>query len=142
MFINNRRFNNNREGYVPDRGGKGERSRIEWFLFAHYLLNRFASGKISKKEKQLLSLWDPSLEEQLSVSPNEKDEKDAEKKIYRKISEYFSSIHTNDNESIPVQPEKKSKSGILSSFPVIMIIILVAGFGMYFVFNIFISSID
>ncbi|WP_352423738.1 FecR domain-containing protein [Proteiniphilum sp.] len=126
---------NNREGYMPDRGGKDERSRIEWFLFVHQLLDRFESGKASKKEKQFLSLWNPLLKEQLSVLPDGKEEKDAERKIYRKISEHFPSVVTDSNESIPVQSGRSAKPSILLSFPVIMIIILLAGFGMYFGFN-------
>jgi hypothetical protein len=131
---------NNREEYMPDRGRKDERSRIEWFLFVHQLLDRFESGKASKKEKQFLSLWDPLLEEQLSVLPDEKKEPDEKEedagiKIYRKISQRFSSIHTNDNQPTPVQPGQSAKPTILSNFPVIMIIILLVGFGMYFVFN-------
>ncbi|SFL54419.1 hypothetical protein [Proteiniphilum acetatigenes] len=50
------------------RIGKGERSRIAWFLFVHELLNRFESGKISKKEKQPVSLWVPLPEGDLTTS--------------------------------------------------------------------------
>lgn len=127
--------NNNRERYIPDREGKDERSRVEWFLFVHQLLDRFDSGKTSKREKQLLSSWVPLMEGQSPVSPNEKEEKDAERKIYRKISEHFSFVATVSNEPIPVQPEKNARSGILGNFPVVVLIIIVAGMGMYVLFN-------
>lgn len=110
LFIFNYRvminIKNNREEYESVREGKDVRSRIKRFLFVHELLKRFESGKVSKKEKQLVSQWMPLFEEYLSVPPDQKEEKEAEAKIYRKISEHFSSIRTNDNEPIPVQSKK------------------------------------
>lgn len=124
-------LNYNRERYIPDLGGKDERSRVEWFLLVHQLLDRSESGKPSKKEKQLLSSWVPLMEEQFTVSTNEKEEEEAGIKIYRRISEQFSSVRTNYIEPITVELEKNARPGILGNFPIVMLIIIVAGMGMY-----------
>lgn len=128
-------FKNKRACYLPDRSGEDEKSRIEWFLFVHHLLNRFESGKVSKREYQILSCWVPPLEEELPMLHAERSERDAEVKIYRKIAEHFSSVHAPDPMPIPDQHEEDTGVGLLGNFPFILLFIIVLGLAMYLLFN-------